>query len=157
MGADTIRGMSVLPRSGSFSRVVVRRSLRGVGIFSAISAVGGGVGLLLPGSMGVPLSMIEDTGLTSFLWPALVLIVVIGGTQVLAVAADLAGHRLALFGAGCAGWALVIWIFMELAFMGEFIALHGIFFGAGVVQIVLVMLLLDIFPGIVGSGRGVRT
>ncbi|WP_314034828.1 hypothetical protein [Dietzia sp. CH92] len=130
---------------------LVRGALIGVGGFNALSAIGGGIGLLTPGSMGLPVDVIAGSGFTSYFWPAILLIVVIGGTQLLAVIAEVRRAATALFWAAFAGFAMIIWIFVELAAMGGFSALHGIYFATGTLQLVLVFALLGIAPAVVGA------
>ncbi|EFV93024.1 hypothetical protein ES5_02896 [Dietzia cinnamea P4] len=130
---------------------LVRGALIGVGGFNALSAIGGGIGLLTPGSMGLPVDVIAGSGFTSYFWPAILLIVVIGGTQLLAVIAEVRRAATALFWAAFAGFAMIIWIFVELAVMGGFSALHGIYFATGTLQLVLVFALLGIAPAVVGA------
>ena len=138
---------------GLVPRGLVRGLLIAVGVFNALSAVGGGIGLLTPGSMGIPLSIIEGSIFTSYLWPAMILVVVIGGTQALAVVAELRRAGTALFWAAFAGFAMLIWIFVELAIMGGYSLLHGIYFSTGTLQLVLVLALLGVLPGAVRAGR----
>lgn len=127
----------------------MRGSLIGVGVFNAASALGGGIGLLTPGAMGLPLDVLAGSVFTSFFWPAVILIVVIGGTQALAVLAELRRIPSARFWAAVAGFAMVIWIFVELAIMGEFVFLHGLYFALGILQLILVLALLRVLPGAV--------
>jgi len=135
---------------------LVRWALIVVGAFNALSAVGGGIGLLTPGSMGIPLSIIDGSVFPDFTWPAIILIVVIGGTQALAVVAELRHARLARFLAAVAGFAMLIWIFVELAIMGGYSILHGIYFATGLIQLVLVLALLGVLPGAVAAPRARR-
>lgn len=137
------------PRPGGVPRGLVRGALVTVGVFNALSAVGGGIGLLTPGSMGIPLEIIEGSVFTSYLWPAVILIAVVGGTQAFAVAAELRRARTAPFWAAVAGFGMVVFIFVELAIMRGFSVLHGIYFGTGLLQLVLVLALLDVLPGAV--------
>ncbi len=132
---------------------LIRWSLIVVGIFNAVSALGGGIGLLTPGSMGIPLYIIDGSIFADFTWPAIILIVVIGGTQALAVIAELRHARPARFFAALAGFALIIWIFVELAIMGGYSILHGIFFVPGLLQLVLVRALLVVLPGVLKKPR----
>jgi len=132
---------------------LVRWSLIVVGSFNALSALGGGIGLLTPGSMGIPLYIIDGSVFSDFTWPAIILIVVIGGTQALAVVAELRRARSARFWAALAGFALLIWIFVELAIMGGYSILHGIYFVTGLLQLILVFALLDVLPGVVRPAR----
>lgn len=140
-------------RPGLIPHAVVRGVLLAVGVFNALSAIGGGIGLLTPGSMGLPLRLLEGSVFTSYLWPAIVLIVVVGGTQALAVVADLLRWRTALFWAAFAGFAMVLWIFVELAIVQGFSVLHGIYFATGIVQLALVLALLGVLPGLVREAR----
>ncbi len=132
---------------------LVRWPLIIVGAFNALSAFGGGIGLLTPGSMGIPLSIIDGSVFPDFTWPAIILIVVIGGTQTLAVVAELRRARLARFCAAFAGLAILIWIFVELAIMGGYSILLGIYFATGLLQLILVLALLDVLPGVVRPAR----
>ncbi|RIJ76575.1 hypothetical protein D1871_11865 [Nakamurella silvestris] len=100
--------------------------------------------------MGLPLRLIESTGLNSYLWPGIILLVVIGGTQTVAVVAELRHRSTGLFWSAVAGLGMLIWIFVELAIMGEFTPLHGIYFVTGMAQVVLVLALLGVLPGAVG-------
>jgi len=127
---------------------LVRWALVVVGAFNALSAVGGGIGLLTPGSMGIPLSTIEGSVFPDFTWPALILVVVIGGTQAVAVVAELRRRPAARFLAAVAGFAMIIWIFVELAIMGGYSVLHGIYFTTGAIQLALVLALLGVLPGV---------
>jgi len=141
--------MSERSGRGGVPRGLLRVALIVVGAFNALSAVGGGIGLLTPGSMGIPLEIIEGSVFTSYLWPAVILIVVIGGTQLLAVIAELRRARTAPFWAAVAGFGMIVFIFVELAIMRGFSVLHGIYFSTGVLQLALVLALLGVLPGAV--------
>ena len=134
-------------------RGLVRGALLGVGVFNALSAIGGGIGLLTPGSMGIPIEIVAGAGFTTYRWPALILIVVIGGTQTLAVVAEWRRVPTAPFWGAFAGFGMLVWIFVELAIMGGFSILHGIYFATGLLQLVLVLALLDVVPGAVRAAR----
>lgn len=140
---------------GFLSYRLVRGLLIAVGIFNAVSAVGGGIGLLTPGSMGIPLSLIAGSGFTSYFWPGVMLIFVIGGTQCLAVVSELRSSRTAAFWAAFSGFTMIIWIFVEMAVMGGYSVLHGIYFATGVAQLALVLALLGVLPGLVRGGGAV--
>lgn len=102
--------------------------------------------------MGIPLSLIAGSGFTSYFWPGILLIVVIGGTQCAAVISELRSAGTAAFWAALSGFAMIIWIFVEMAVMGGFSVLHGIYFTSGVAQLALVLALLGVLPGLVRSG-----
>ena len=140
------------PRVVGIPRGLLRGALIAVAVFNALSAIGGGIGLLTPGSMGLPLDIISGAGFTSYLWPAVILVGVIGGTQVLAALAEWRRMPTARFWGAFAGFAMVIFIFVELAIMRGFSILHGIYFATGLLQLVLVLALLDVLPGAVRRG-----
>lgn len=143
---------SLSPARGLLPYRFVRGLLLAVGIFNAVSAVGGGLGLLAPGSLGIPLSLIAGSGFTSYFWPGVLLVVIIGGTQCLAVISELRSADTAAFWTALAGFAMIVWIFVEMAVMGGYSILHGIYFAAGVAQLALVLALLGAVPGLVRAG-----
>jgi hypothetical protein len=132
---------------------LVRCALLIVVGFNALSAIGGGIGLLTPGSMGVPVDIIAGSIFPNFTWPAIILIVVIGGTQTIAFLAELRHAALARFWGAFAGFAMIIWIFVELAIMGGYSILHGIYFVTGLLQLALDLLLMNVLPGVVRPPR----
>ena len=117
-------------------------------MFNTLSAVAGGVGLLIPGSMGMPVSMIRNSPFGSFLWPGLILLVIVGGTQGLALIAVWRRRGTALFWPTIAGFGLLIWIFVEVGFMETF-AIHIVYFVTALAQLSLVVALLGVVPRIV--------
>lgn len=140
-------------RTGIIPRGLIRGTLIGLAMFSAVSAVGGAIGLLLPGSLGVPLFVLDGSVFTDFVAPALILGIVVGGTQVAASVAELRRAPLAPFWSAFAGFTMAIFIFVELAIMRGFSILHGIYFTTGLAQIALVVALLGVLPGLVRMPR----
>jgi nucleotide-binding universal stress UspA family protein len=124
-------------------RVVARRAVLGVGIFNALSAVAGGVLLIIgglvggSGGMGIPESVLDGTPFASFLWPGVILLIVVGGTQVAAVVLQLARAEWAPFAVAVAGFGLAIWMFVEVAMLPGFSFWQGIYFGTAVAQLAL--------------------
>ncbi|RLK46627.1 hypothetical protein [Microbacterium telephonicum] len=114
--------------------------------FSLVSALVGMVGLTLGGGMGIPLEWIAGTGFTSYFWPGVILGVVVGGAQVLALVATHGRYRLGPGMHAAAGLVMLIWIFVEIALMLVWSPLHGIYFVAGLVQVVLAVLALGAWP-----------
>jgi hypothetical protein len=128
------------------TRVLWRTELALVA-FSALSAVGGGVGMLLPGAIGLPTSMLEGSPFASFTVPALILLAVIGGTQTTALVLALRRRSSTLVWIVIAGFALAIWIFVEIAMVG-FGALQAVYFAVALAQLALVFALLGLVRGI---------
>ncbi|WP_309615141.1 hypothetical protein [Salinibacterium sp.] len=123
---------------------ITARSLAGVLIFSAVSAVGGAVALLFTGGLGMPLSLLEGSPFPSFAGPALILAVIIGGTHTLA-AVLLLRHRVSsLLWSAVAGFSMVIWIMVETMIIRGFSWLQGLYFTAGIAELALVFGLLGI-------------
>lgn len=120
-----------------------------LGAFTALSAIAGAIALLAPGSAGVPLYVLDGSIFSDFFWPALLLGVVIGGTQLLATVTAIRRSSTWLLWSTVAGFAMVIFVFVELAIMRGFSILHGVYFATGLAQLALVLALLGVVPGLV--------
>jgi len=115
--------------------------------FGGLSAlVGAGMAVVANGA-GVPLEYLANSPFSSFLIPGLILGLVVGGTQLTAAISLLVKHRRAPLLSAIAGLGMLIWIFTELAIMGEYSPLQAAYSALGVVEVVLVLVLL----GIAGS------
>lgn len=129
----------------SLSRRVVSGVLVALLAFGAVSAFGGAVLALVFNGAGVPLDLLAGTWFSSVLVLGLILGIVGGGTQLAAAFALLKRRRWALLGAAIAGFAMLIWIFTELAIIG-YSWLQSVFFGLGMLELILVLALLGIAP-----------
>jgi len=116
--------------------------------FNLISAAIGMVLLVFVGgdAVGMPSEWLERTPFSSWVGPGLVLGLVVGGVQALALIAH--RRRLALtWGLHAAsGLVMMIWIFVEIAMLLVWSPLHGIYFAAGLLQTVLAVLALGAWP-----------
>lgn len=128
---------------------VARVGLVVLAALTAVAAVGGAIGLLLPGSLGAPLALLDGSVFSDFTVPALLLGVVIGGLQAVAAIAAARRSRGWLLWSTIAGFAMVVFIFVELAIMRGFSFLHGLFFTTGLGQLALVLALLGVVPALV--------
>ncbi|UOQ60849.1 hypothetical protein MUN76_02370 [Leucobacter rhizosphaerae] len=124
----------------------LRVSLLVISGFNALSALIGMVGLTLGGGMGLPLAWLDGSVFTSYVWPGIILGVVVGGSQVLALLAQLRWLALAWGLHAAAGLVMMIWIFVEIAIMLVWSPLHGIFFVTGLLQTVLAILAVGAVP-----------
>jgi hypothetical protein len=128
-----------------------------VTVFNAVSAVGGAIAMLATDGLGMPKSWLVNGPFDSFLWPALILLVVVGGSQTLAAVLLLRRRPSSLFWTSVAGFAMIMWILVEIVMIQAFDWLQGLYFGTGVVQLALVLALLGIvswLPRIeLGGGR----
>lgn len=124
----------------------LRVSLLVVSWFSLLSALAGMVGLTVGGGIGIPIEWIEGSVFDSYFWPGIILGAVVGGAQALALVAHYGHYRLASGLHAAAGLVMMIWIFVEIAIMLVWSPLHGIYFVAGLVQVVLAVLALGAWP-----------
>lgn len=124
----------------------LRIALLIVAWFNLISALAGMLGLTVGGGMGIPLEWIEGSVFTSYVWPGVILGVVVGGVQLLAILAQYGRYRLAWGLQAAAGLTMMIWIFVEIAIMLVWSPLHGLYFVTGLVQTVLAVLALGAWP-----------
>lgn len=88
--------------------------------------------------MGIPF----DT----YFWPGVILGVVVGGSQLLALVATRGRCVVAVGLHAAAGLVMMIWIFVEIALMLVWSPLHGVYFASGLAQVVLAVLALGAWP-----------
>ncbi|CAN5224371.1 hypothetical protein BH09ACT6_BH09ACT6_16000 [soil metagenome] len=124
----------------------IRIALSTVAWFNLLSALAGMAGLTVGGGLGLPLEWIRGSVFTSYFWPGIILGVVVGGIQALALVAQYGRFRLAWGLHAAAGLTMMIWIFVEIAIMLVWSPLHGIYFATGFIQTVLAVLALDAWP-----------
>ncbi|PRA80459.1 hypothetical protein CQ045_11460 [Microbacterium sp. MYb66] len=104
------------------------------------------VGLTVGGGMGLPAEWLEGTVFESYVWPGIILGIVVGGVQALALGAQFGRFAVAWGMHAAAGLTMMIWIFVEIAMMLVWSPLHGIFFATGLIQTVLAALALGAWP-----------
>jgi len=128
----------------------VRITLLIVQAFVALTALAGGVALVI-GSLDAdfstvlnpPVEYLADSPFDSYVVPGLILALVIGGGHVLAFVLLERRMPWALLVAAAAGFATLIWIFVQMAYI-PFSALQAIYFAAGLAEVGLVLLMLDV-------------
>ena len=104
--------------------------------------------------LGMPLSLLDNSPFTSFFWPAVLLLIAIGGTQTLATVLLLRRTVSALLWTSIAGFGMIIWILVETILIQGFSWLQGIYFTTGLAELVLVLVLLGVVPGLPGIEPG---
>ena len=112
--------------------------------FNALSAIGGGIGILLTDGLGMPESLLAGGPFTSFALPGLVLVIVVGGSQALAAGLLIARRESALLWTAVAAVGMLIWIYVEITIIGGGAWLQLLYFATGIIQVVLVLALLGI-------------
>jgi hypothetical protein len=100
-----------------------------VGFLNLMSAAAGGAGIAATNGLGMPKSWLAGSPFASYLWPGLVLLVVVGGTQAIA------------------GFGMIIWIYVEVTILPVTSWLQPAYFATGTLQVVLVLLALGVLPG----------
>ena len=115
-----------------------------VSAFNTLSAIGGGIGMVVTNGLGMPLSALEGSPFTSFAVPAAVLIVVVAGTQALATVLLAARRESALVWTAVAGIGMLVWIFVETIVIRGGSFLQVLYFTTGIAQLVLVLALLGV-------------
>ena len=124
----------------------IRIALSAVAWFNLLSAVAGMVILTIGDGLGMPLEWLEGTPFTSFFWPGIILGVVVGGVQALALVGQYGGFHLAWGLHAAAGLVMMVWIFVEIAILLVWSPLQGIYFATGFIQTVLAILALGAWP-----------
>lgn len=129
-----------------------RITLLVVEAFVAVTAIAGGlalmIGALVPDLATVlspPVEYLEGSLFSSYLVPGLALALVLGGIHALAFILLLRRRPSALLASAAAGFAALIWIFVQMMVI-PFSFLQAVYFIAGAVELGLVMLLLGLLP-----------
>lgn len=147
----------VHPRRGMI-RQLAFWSLVALTGFNALSAIAGGIAVFVTDGLGMPMSFLASGPFTSFMWPAVILAVVVGGSQVLAGGLLLARREASLLWAAVAGFVMLVWIFVETIMIGGGSFLQVLYFAAGAAEIILVLALLGIVAWLPRQPlRGART
>jgi hypothetical protein len=111
--------------------------------FNALSALAGGIAMLT-GVLVMPLAMLDGGPFSSFTWPGIFLLVVVGGTQSVATVLLIWRREAALVWTAIAGAGMIIWIFIETIIIAGGSFLQALYFATGMAQLVLVIALLGV-------------
>lgn len=127
--------------------------------FVALTAIAGGsaliIGALFPQSATVlnpPADYLTGTPFVSYLLPGVALALVIGGVHTVAFLLELTRNRWRLFAAATAGFAVLIWIFVQMIYI-PFSFLQAVYFAAGLLEVGLTLLALGVTE-LVASNTG---
>jgi hypothetical protein len=112
------------------------KTLKGILLFNALSAIGGGVGLVT-GALPVPVTLLRHTSLDSFVIPGLFLGVVIGGSALAGAIAQRAHASRARLMSFVSGVIMVGWIAGETVLVRGFSVLQGLYLLTGLLVVVL--------------------
>ena len=120
--------------------------------FQALSAVAGGVAVMLFDGLGMPKSWLAGTPMTYPLAGS-VLLVVVGGTQVLALVLLARRAPTGLLAASVAGFGMVIWILVELLIVPARTWLQAFYGATGLAQLALVLACFGVLAPITAARR----
>ena len=97
--------------------MAIRYSLGALLVFGAVNAFGGGY-YGLSGAKGVPTEWLNGSPFPDYFVPSLILLVVVGGSFIVAAMAVLTGLRIARLAALAAGIVVLGWLAVQLAIIG---------------------------------------
>lgn len=115
------------------------------GLFMALGAWLGPDALGLPAEASLPPALLEGTPFSSYLVPGLLLAAIVGGTHLWAFLLLFRRTRWAEFFAAVAGFAILIWIFVQMVFV-PFSFLQALYFTAGLAEFGFLAVLLGLIP-----------
>ena len=111
------------------------KTLVGISIFNAVSAIGGGI-TLATGTLPVPKALLRHTPFDSFIIPGLFLGVVIGGSAIAGALALMSHARRSQLISTAAGVVMVGWIAGETILIQGFSGLQGLYMLTGLLVVV---------------------
>ena len=120
--------------------MAVRYSLGSLLAFGALNAIGGGY-YGLSGAAGVPTEWLTGSLFSDYFIPSLILLLVVGGSFVMAAIVVFAGLRIARMAALAAGFVVLVWLVAQVAIIGYVSWMQPTTAAAGVVVLVLAWLL----------------
>lgn len=119
------------------SRRDLRVAVIGLEVAVALSAIGGGVGMLTSSGIGLPDSWLAATPFPTWRWPALLLLATVAVPMTAAAVGELRREAWAPMASTLAGAILVIWIAVEVAVIRQYAALQPAFAAAGLAILLL--------------------
>ena len=125
---------------GEAHPMAIRYPLGSLLAFGALNAIGGGY-YGLSGAAGVPTEWLEGSPFADYFVPSLILLVVVGGSFVMAAIVVFAGVRIARVAALTAGIVVLGWLAAQVAIIGYVSWMQPATAIAGVLVLVLAWLL----------------
>jgi len=125
-------------------RAIIYWLLFSVAAFNALSAIGGGIGMIVADGLSMPKSSLAATPFTTFTIPGLILLVVVGGTQLASAMLLVKRRESALLWSAVAGFGILIWTISEIGLIHAFTYAQTIYIVSGLLELVLVFALLGI-------------
>lgn len=109
-------------------------------LFGSVSAFGGLVLLLTPSAGGLPIELLSGSPFSSFLFPGVILGLVVGGTQLLGAIGLLRSWHRSSELIAVAGFGMIIWIYAEIYIVKQVSWLQTVYFALGIAELILLLL-----------------
>jgi hypothetical protein len=135
-----IRAITEDAMRGEAHPMAIRYSLGSLLAFGALNAIGGGY-YGLSGAAGVPTEWLDGSPFADYFIPSLILLVVVGGSFVMAAIVVFAGARIARAAALTAGLVVLGWLAAQVTIIGYVSWMQPATAMAGVLVLVLAWLL----------------
>jgi len=119
---------------------VSRKSFLVLEFFNGLSALAGGIGLILNPdgkALGMNVEMLSATPFESFLILGIVLFVVNGLGNITGAVLTLRKHNMSAYVAAFLGFVLMVWIVSQVAWIGYQSFLQPLYFITGLAQLIL--------------------
>lgn len=113
-------------------------------VLGGLALVAGAVSADLATVLSPPLDSLEGSPFESYLVPGLLLAVLLGGVHAVAFVGLFRRAPWALFLSAVAGYATLIWIFVQMVVI-PFSVLQAVYFAAGAAELGLVLVMLGLF------------
>lgn len=115
---------------------IIRYALAAILLVVALNAFGGGW-YGLAGARDVPIELLEGSPFNNYFLPSLVLLLIVGGSSLTAALLIFNNHRLKIKSAFIAGIIMLLWIGVQLGYIGYVSWLQPAVASAGVITLVL--------------------
>ncbi len=116
--------------------------LAAVLLFTGIISIASGIAMIATNGIGIPLEYLEGTVFDSFLVPGLILAVLIAGVSILAGILLIKRKRYTIEASSSAGFALLIWIFVEMYLIKQSHVLQTVIFVQAIITLIVCLVLL---------------
>lgn len=119
--------------------------------FAALSAIGGGIGIVTSNGLGMPQAWLQTTPFADYVVPGVILAIVVGGSALLATILLLMRHAWQYVAAFCAGGIMAGWIVGEVLLIQQASWLQALYLVVG-----LALMGLSAMIGLRAAPNGAR-
>ncbi len=116
---------------------IIRIVLLALEGFVSLTAIAGGIALIVTNGMGMPTTWLRGSPFSSYLIPGLVLAMVVGGANTLAAGMIFAKHQTGLLASLAAGIFIISFEMVEMAVIQQFSWLQALYLVLGLAILLL--------------------